>query len=149
MMVRQAGFICAWVLLHLILSPEAKPQTLAGDVLPQVIEFNRDVRPILSDKCFTCHGPDKSHRMKSLRFDVEEEAKRDLGDGHFAIVPGDPDKSELIRRVTMPTSAGRMPFGKDPLSDKDVALLRRWIQQGAVWEKHWSFNPPKRPDLPT
>src|SRR5262245_28108151 len=144
MVVRHVGFISAWVLFHFILSPKAEAQTPAPSGLPQVVEFNRDIRPILSDKCFTCHGPDRSHRMKNLRFDVEEDAKRDLGEGRFAIVPGDPDKSELIRRVTLSSPTGRMPFGKDPLSDRDVSLLRRWIQQGAVWEKHWSFIPPKR-----
>lgn len=148
MIIRQARFIGALVLLHFTLSLQAAAQTVTGDLLPQVVQFNRDIRPILSDKCFTCHGPDKARRMKNLRFDIEEEAKRDLGVGRFAIFPGDPDKSELMRRVTLTNPAARMPMGKDPLSDKDVALLRRWIEQGAVWEKHWSFVPPKRPDLP-
>ena len=65
----------------------------------QEVEFNRDIRPILSDKCYTCHGPDKANRKTKLRFDTEAGAKQDLG-GHFAIVPGDPAKSELIRRIT-------------------------------------------------
>src|SRR5947209_4993234 len=68
--------------------------------LPQTIQFNRDIRPILSDKCFTCHGPDKSHRTTAFHFDVEESAKQDLGNGHFAVVPGDLEKSALIQRVT-------------------------------------------------
>src|SRR5262249_44397099 len=148
MTFRHAGFIGSLLVLLVTLSPHAAPQALPGDSLPPVIQFNRDIRPILSDKCFACHGPNKASRMKNLRFDVEEEAKRDLGGGQFAIVPGDPDKSELIRRVTFRDPASRMPMGKDPLSDKDVAILRRWIEQGAVWEKHWSFIPPKRPDLP-
>src|SRR5262245_38666865 len=148
MIFRQAGFIGALLVMLSTLSPLAAPQTVTGDLLPPVIQFNRDIRPILSDKCFTCHGPNKASRMKNLRFDVEEEAKRDLGGGRFAIVPGEPAKSELIRRVALTDPASRMPMGKDPLSDRDVAILRRWIEQGAVWEKHWTFIAQKRPDLP-
>jgi hypothetical protein len=148
MNIRHAGLVGALLFSYLILSSDAAPQSGAADAFPQVIEFNRDIRPILSDKCFACHGPDKSHRMKNLRFDVEEEAKRDLGGGRFAIMPGDPEKSELIRRVSQAAPAGRMPLGKDPLSERDVAMLRRWIEQGAQWEKHWSFIPPVRPNLP-
>ena len=74
----------------------------------QTVEFNRDIRPILSDKCYTCHGPDKSNRKTNLRFDVEAFAKADLG-GRFAIVPGDPAHSEMIRRITAEQKAMRMP----------------------------------------
>ena len=74
----------------------------------QTVEFNRDIRPVLSDKCYTCHGPDKARRLTKLRFDLEAEAKQDLG-GRFAIVPGDAAKSEMIRRITAADSAKRMP----------------------------------------
>src|SRR5438128_12118227 len=115
---------------------------------PKTVEFNRDIRPILSDKCFTCHGPDQTQRRTAFHFDVEESAKQDIGGGHFAIVPGDPANSVLIQRITSPDEALRMPRGGPPLSEREVALLTDWIREGAKWEKHWSFIPPKRPELP-
>jgi len=117
-----------------------------AEAIPGTVEFNRDIRPILSDKCYTCHGPSK--QMGTLRFDREEVAKHTLPGGRLAIAPGDPAKSEILRRVTLTDPAGRMPMGGEPLSDREIGLLRRWIEQGAAWEKHWSFIPPKRPDLP-
>ena len=115
----------------------------------QTVEFNRDIRPILSDKCYTCHGPDKSNRKTNLRFDVEAFAKADLG-GRFAIVPGDPAHSEMIRRITAEQKAMRMPpvYSGRTLSDREIELIRRWIEQGANWQKHWSFIPPRRPEVP-
>ncbi|MFN3323852.1 MAG: DUF1553 domain-containing protein [Bryobacteraceae bacterium] len=114
-----------------------------------VVRFNRDIRPILSDKCYTCHGPDEQNRKTRLRFDTEEGAKADLG-GRFAIVAGDPDKSELIRRVTTSNRGLRMPplATGHSVDEREVALLRRWIEQGAKWEKHWSFISPERPAPP-
>jgi Protein of unknown function (DUF1553)/Protein of unknown function (DUF1549)/Concanavalin A-like lectin/glucanases superfamily/Planctomycete cytochrome C len=122
---------------------------LAWPGLAATVEFNRDIRPILSDKCYTCHGPDKANRKSKLRFDNEAGAMADLG-GHFAIVPGDPAKSEMIRRITSENKALRMPpvYSGATLSDREIGLIRDWISQGAKWEKHWSFIPPKRPELP-
>src|SRR5436189_2324923 len=76
---------------------------------PPAIEFNRDIRPILSDKCFTCHGPDAANRKTKLRLDIESGAKIELGNGRYAIVPGDPAQSELVRRVASKDAAVRMP----------------------------------------
>ncbi len=115
----------------------------------QAIEFNRDIRPILSDRCYTCHGPSSTTRKSKLRFDIEAAAKQDMG-GHFAIVPGDPAKSTILARI----SAGEKPMRMPPLAsgpaltEKEIGLIRAWIQQGAVWEKHWSFLPPKRAETP-
>jgi mono/diheme cytochrome c family protein len=113
------------------------------------IEFNRDIRPIFSDKCFTCHGPDQANRKTKLRFDTEAGAKQDLG-GRFAILPGDPDRSELIRRITSDKKALRMPpvSSGRTLSAEEIETLRRWVAQGAGWQKHWSLIPPKRSDPP-
>jgi hypothetical protein len=113
------------------------------------IEFNRDIRPILSDKCYTCHGPDESKRKSKLRLDTEAGAKADLG-GHFAIVPGEPAKSELVRRVTAADRARRMPpvYATSTLTSAEIDRLTQWIAQGANWQKHWSFLPPRRPDMP-
>jgi len=114
------------------------------------VQFNRDIRPILSERCYTCHGPDERKRQSKLRLDTETIAKSDLG-GHFAIVPGEPAASELIRRVTSNDTARRMPpaySGAAKLSDREIGLLTRWIEQGAAWQKHWSFIPPVRAELP-
>ncbi len=115
----------------------------------QEVEFNRDIRPIFSDKCYTCHGPDRANRKSKLRFDTEAGAKQDLG-GHFAIVPGDTAKSELVRRITAEKPAMRMPpvWSGYKLTDQEIGLITRWIEQGAKWEKHWAFIPPKRRPLP-
>ena len=127
---------------------------LLGSVAPAAepvppVEFNRDIRPILSDICFNCHGPDKSKRKADLHFDTEEGARVDLG-GYFAIVPGKPEESPLIQRITSTDPKKRMPpVSAGPALTKDqVDLFRAWIAQGAKWQKHWSFIPPKRPALP-
>jgi hypothetical protein len=132
---------------------QSAPQgTPPAQPLPPTIEFNRDVRPILSDKCFQCHGP--GAQMATLRFDSEEGAKHALKDGRFAIVAGQPASSQMIARITATNPAVRMPRSQsgaaagEPLTEREVALLTRWIEQGATWQKHWSFIPPKRPDLP-
>src|ERR1051326_530293 len=114
------------------------------------VEFNRDIRPIFSDRCYTCHGPDTAQRKSKLRLDTEAGAKADLG-GHYGIVPGDPAKSEVIRRISSNDPARRMPpvwAGAARLSDREIDLLTRWVEQGAVWQKHWSFIPPRRTELP-
>jgi hypothetical protein len=121
-----------------------------GLVCAQTVEFNRDIRPILSDRCYTCHGPDPANRKTKLRFDSEAGAKQDLG-GRFAIVPGDPARSEMVRRINSDnSSAFRMPpvYAGNRLGDREIDLIRRWIEQGAQWQKHWSFIAPKRPEIP-
>ena len=142
--VRPTGWIGALGLVYLVVSLLA--QAAPNDSIPQTIEFNRDIRPILSDKCYTCHGPSK--QMKALRFDREEVAKHALADGRFAIVPGDPAESLLIQRVTATNPAVRMPMGGEALSARQIELIRRWIEQGAVWQQFWAFIPPKRPQMP-
>ncbi len=110
---------------------------------PETVKFNRDVRPILSGNCFYCHGPDPKHREADLRLDVREGATADLG-GYAAIVPGKPDESTLIKRVTSHDADERMPppASKKPhLTDEQIVILRRWIEQGAEYEGHWAFLP--------
>jgi hypothetical protein len=124
------------------------PLPAAAEPLPGVIEFNRDIRPILSDNCFTCHGPDKARRKANLRLDTEAGAFADLGDRH-ALVPNDPEHSELLRRVATADKHERMPPTKSGrrLTERQIQLLRRWIEQGAKWQAHWSFLAPRRPSL--
>jgi hypothetical protein len=118
--------------------------------LPKVVEYNRDIRPILSEHCFLCHGPDAGRRKAKLRLDVEESALADRG-GTPAIVRGHPERSEVFRRISTDTDGERMPPPKSGrrLTQRQVTLLGRWIEQGAKWQKHWSFLPPLRPELPT
>ncbi len=113
------------------------------------IEFNRDIRPILADRCFPCHGPDAGRRKAGLRLDTDKGAKADLG-GRSAVVPGKPDESELLDRITSADKSQRMPpikSGKE-VSAKEIDLFRRWIAQGAEYQLHWSYLPPARPLLP-
>ena len=113
------------------------------------IDFTRDIRPILSENCFRCHGPDTEAREADLRLDVRSAAFADL-DGHRAIVPGHPGKSELFRRISTADADERMPpaDSKKKLTARQIETLRRWIKQGAPWAKHWAFIAPRRPKLP-
>ena len=113
------------------------------------IDFNRDIRPILSDNCYTCHGPDEQQRVSDLRLDRREVAFSDR-DGHQAIVPGDVAASLLHQRVSSTDSEKRMPpkdSGRE-LTDSQIQLLTEWIRQGAEWTEHWAFVAPKRHDPP-
>ncbi len=113
----------------------------------QEVEFNRDIRPILSDKCYTCHGPSSVSRKTQLRFDIESGAKIDLPGGRKVIVPGHAGESEMFRRISSENTAVRMPpayAGREKLSDKEIETIRRWIDQGANWQLLWSFIPPRR-----
>ncbi|MGH9628090.1 MAG: DUF1553 domain-containing protein [Bryobacteraceae bacterium] len=113
------------------------------------IDFSRDVQPILSDKCYHCHGPDATAKKIPLRLDIESSAKADLG-GRRAIVEGDAAASELVRRITAEKKAVRMPpaYSGLTLKQEEIDTLRAWIEQGAQWQQHWSFLPPKRHPLP-
>src|ERR1700722_16303670 len=100
------------------------PLTLLQIAAAQDVEFNRDIRPILSDKCYTCHGPSSVSRKAGLRFDIQDGAKKE-------IVPGHADQSEMYRRVSA-TTAVRMPpayAGREKLTDKEIDTIRRWIDQ--------------------
>ncbi len=112
----------------------------------QSVDFNHEIRPILSNKCFACHGPDEGNRQAGLRLDDAKIATTALESGVIAVVPGDLEASELIRRVTHADEAERMPpaeFGK-PLSPEEIAALRRWIEHGARFATHWSYVKPAR-----
>jgi hypothetical protein len=114
------------------------------------IDFNRDIRPILSAHCFACHGPDANHRQAGLRLDERDAALAAVESGAKAIVPGDLAASELWQRVSTNDEALVMPppAAKKPLTDQQRELLRRWIAEGAPYAAHWSFVPPKKAELP-
>ncbi len=108
------------------------------------VGFSFQVRPILSDKCFKCHGPDTGNRKAGLRFDTKEGAFGEAESGARAIVPGRLAESELYRRITATDPSERMPpksLGRT-LSAEEIDVLKPWIEQGAEWQKHWSFQPP-------
>ncbi len=117
--------------------------------LPKTVQFNRDIRPILSENCFQCHGPDKNQRKADLRLDLEKGAFADLG-GYRALEPGKPTKSALFQRITAKEAHEQMPPRKTgkKLTPRQLALVKRWIEQGAKWQKHWSLIPPTRPKMP-
>jgi mono/diheme cytochrome c family protein len=113
------------------------------------LEFNRDVRPILSENCFHCHGQDANHREGRLRLDDAANATVDRG-GYAVIVPGQPDESELIARLISTDEEDRMPPTKSNkhLTAEQIETLRRWIAEGAEYQSHWAFSPPRRAALP-
>ncbi len=115
------------------------------------LDFTRDVRPILSDKCFTCHGPDPAERKGDLRLDTPAGALAETESGVRPVVPGDPEQSELYWRITSDFETEVMPppdAGK-PLTAAEIETLTRWITQGADFDVHWAFVAPVRPEVPT
>ncbi|MDH3649071.1 MAG: DUF1549 domain-containing protein, partial [Saprospiraceae bacterium] len=117
--------------------------------LPKHVDFNYHVRPIISQNCYVCHGPDSSTREAGLRLDVFDGATSELEHGGAAIVPGSARKSLLLDRISSTDADFRMPppEAKTILSPREIALLEKWIRQGAEWKPHWSFIKPQMPDL--
>lgn len=120
-------------------------QALVDRVSPDV-DFNRDIRPILNANCVQCHGGVRRQGELSLLF--RDDALRETKSGRHAIVPGDPEASELLRRVTHGDPRDRMPKGMPPLAAREIALLRRWIAQGAPWQDHWAYVAPVAAEPP-
>ncbi len=120
--------------------------------LPEKVDFNLHVKPILSDRCFACHGPDAANQESGFRLDSEESALAALEDNPnaFAIVPGNPHNSELYHRITSADPETMMPPPESnlKLSEQEVAVLTRWIEQGAEYKPHWSFIKPEKPEVP-
>ena len=118
--------------------------------LPDEVDFNDHIRPILSNNCFVCHGPDAGTREADVRLDTREHATARRDEGGRAIVPGSARRSLLIQRITAADPDERMPplDAKKTLSPRDIALLKRWIEQGAEYKEHWSLIPPAPPEVP-
>ena len=131
------------IVLLVYLSLSVMPS--AGDE----VDFNRDIRPILSENCLVCHGPDAAARKAGLQLDTEAGARKDLG-GYAAVSPGNLEASRLWRRVTVPDEEERMPPAKSGsrLDDRQLTLLRRWIEQGGRYARHWAYAKPSRPAIP-
>ena len=140
----QAGLLAAGVLCSALGTSAAAAATSAK------IDFNRDIRPILSENCYTCHGPDAAKLKSNLRFDLKESALGKAKSGEIAVVPGAPEKSEMIRRLTTTDPDDVMPPAKEDkaLKPQQVELLKRWIKEGAVWAGHWAFEPITKPAAP-
>jgi mono/diheme cytochrome c family protein len=142
--------VCAGAILPLVPGVAAPPARQA-----RAVEFRKDIRPIFTRSCLACHGAKR--RDGGLRLDLRSRALEG-GDSGPAIVPGNPDQSELLRRLTSTDPRHRMPLGGKPLPTEQVELVRRWIVEGAVWpddlagkddyREHWSFRPVRRPEVP-
>src|SRR5436305_14646026 len=140
-LIKTATGHCTRTLLALALLPCAAPAVRSADR----VEYNRDIRPILAENCFTCHGADSASRKAGLRLD-----QRDAAVKAEAILPGKPAESELINRVFATNRREVMPppSTKKQLSAAQKDLLRRWVAAGAEYQPHWSFLAPQRPPLP-
>ncbi|WP_009962108.1 PSD1 and planctomycete cytochrome C domain-containing protein [Verrucomicrobium spinosum] len=114
------------------------------------VKFNRDIRPIMSDTCFHCHGPDKSSRKGGLRLDIREEALKPGKSGALPILPGEPDKSEIIKRIFTTDHDDLMPpeEAHKELTPEQKAIFKQWVAEGAVYEAHWAYTPLVRPPVP-
>ncbi|MEZ6112972.1 MAG: DUF1553 domain-containing protein [Pirellulaceae bacterium] len=144
--------LIAWLSACLVMSVMWTSVARAADTPSGKIDFNRDIRPILSNACFSCHGPDAEERKggtDGLRLDTEAGAFADLG-GYAVIERGKPDESELLRRILSTDDGERMPpaaSGKK-LNEREVSIIRQWIAEGAPYANHWSYTKPVRPELP-
>src|SRR4051812_29582231 len=113
------------------------------------VDFNYDIRPIISAKCYHCHGPDAASRKAKLRLDIRDEALKER-DGIRSIVPGDLKASELVLRIQSHDADEIMPPPKEgePLTAREIDLLTRWVQEGAEYKEHWAWTAPKPPASP-
>ncbi|WP_430424889.1 DUF1553 domain-containing protein [Maribacter litoralis] len=147
-------FLGFWILLVTACGGPDMPEPVAMEYegLPEKLDFNQDIKPILSDKCYLCHGPDKGKIEAGLQLHEAELAYSELPEspGKFAIVPGKPEKSELFHRIMSddPNVVMPSPNSHLTLSDREKALLTKWIEDGAEYKDHWAFLPPKKAKLP-
>ncbi len=140
---------CALLFFSLSLAACCCGMTDAADS-PSAVDFDRDVRPILSDRCFVCHGPDAQRREADLRLDIPEGAFAELDDSFYVVRPGSLEQSAVYQRTSTTDEDMRMPpvDSKLALSDSEKDIIKRWIEQGASWKQHWSFRLLRDPELP-
>lgn len=134
--------LCRSALLCLLLLTPSAPAA--------PVSFNRDIRPLMSNTCFHCHGPDASHRKAKLRLDVREAALQPGKSGALPIVPGKPDESEILKRIFSTDDDELMPPPEEhkPFTPEQKETFRRWVAEGAIYEPHWAYTPLVRPALP-
>ena len=142
------------LLLALFTCGRALPDEVEAEYasLPEQIDFNFHVKPILSDRCYACHGPDMKNQQADLRLDTPEGAYAALASGHgVAIKPGSLSESEMIRRITSDDPELVMPTPESNLTlePREIAILAKWIEQGAEYKEHWAFTKPVQPEVPT
>ena len=146
-----------WVLVLVVIAAAATSIFIYGkskprERLPAKVDFNNHIRPILSDRCFKCHGPDASQRQANLRLDIADSAYAALKEspGSFAIVPGDPGHSQVFLRISSTDTAEQMPppSSNVSLSAYEIKLIEKWIRQGAEYKQHWAFIAPQPQQLP-
>lgn len=138
---------CGLVALLALCAPLAACEETPPPIA-ELLDYQRDVQPILANHCFGCHGPDPSTRAAGLQLDTFEGATADRGGGQFAIAPGDPDRSLLLDRVARTDAARMPPAPARALSAEEIDTLRRWIAQGAPYGRHWAFEPIAQVDVP-
>ena len=141
------------ILLIIIALVFIQSKARKDDSLPAIVSYNFHIRPILSDKCFKCHGPDATHREAHFRLDIPDSAYAPLKNtkGAYALIPGKPEESEVYKRISSEDLTYRMPTPEShltALNEYEVKLFRKWIKQGAKYEPHWAFVPPVKRELP-
>ena len=142
-----AALACAPLCALAGFAAPAKPKPAPRPV--ERLAFNRDIRPLLSDNCFKCHGPDAKARQAGLRLDLRADALRVLASGKAAIVPGKPDRSELVKRLFAKDATAMPPAdAHKTLTPAQKETLRRWVAEGATFQLHWSYEPPVKPAIP-
>ena len=151
-MIRKPWLDSVWVVYVLVLTLFSSCSERGNDEkIPKVVSYNFHVRPILSDKCYACHGPDINKREASLRLDIADSAYKALKDDSsaYVIVPGDPKHSALYQRIIAEDSSMLMPPVESNLrlTHHEIEILKKWIKQGAKYEPHWAFTPPKLPEI--
>ncbi|MDP1813482.1 MAG: DUF1549 domain-containing protein, partial [Leadbetterella sp.] len=143
-------FVFAAVAVLAIINIKCTPSV--GQEIPDVVDYNFHVRPILSDRCFACHGPDEKKREANLRLDTEEGAYAALEDNPkaHAIVKGNPEASEVYKRIISTDTSIKMPPPSSNLTitEDEIKIIKKWISQGAKIKKHWAFLPPLKSPLP-
>src|SRR5258708_15964246 len=137
-----ATLIAAAYLFRDLSAQEARPRV----EVPDRVEFNRDIRPLLYENCIKCHGSDAKSRKGNLRLDTKDGAYTEFDKGKTAVVPGSLEKSELWKRISTSDREDLMPPAKTgkKLSKPQIETFKRWIQQGADWQGHWAVIPPKK-----
>ena len=141
--------VVAGAVLSVVLTAAAPVSSQDSAAAPRV-DFTYEIRPLLSDRCFRCHGPDSGKRQAELRLDRREGLFKDIGDGWAIVKPGDPDTSELVRRIHGFLEDDMMPPPDShlSLSDDEKALLTRWVREGAEYKPHWSLQAVAAPEVP-